>query len=122
MIFVSKFRWKKYINLGKNSWAAYLERGDITTTDASVLLVHGFSGSSVDFVGLSKTLPENYHVVAVDLLNHSDSSAIIDRDVTIEDMTQFLKKVFIFLISRITNLIFCIIKNSKILRFFLLVC
>ena len=93
MIFVSKFRWKKYINLGKNSWAAYLERGDITTTDASVLLVHGFSGSSVDFVGLSKILPKNYHVVAVDLLNHSDSSAIIDRDVLVEDVVQFLKKV-----------------------------
>ena len=106
MIFFSKFRWKKCITLGKNSWAAYLERGDISTTDASVLLVHGFSCSASDFVGLLRTLPENYHVVAVDLLNHSDSSAITDRDVTIEDMAKFLKKVlpiFLLKISRSFN-------------------
>ena len=105
---LSKFRWKKYITLGKNSWAAYLERGDISTTDTSVLLVHGFSGSSVDFVKYSKTLPENYHVVALDLLNHSDSSEVIGRDVLVEDVVQFLKKVkigefFLLLIEKYIN-------------------
>lgn len=77
-------------------WAGYLERGNISTTDASVLLVHGFSGSSSDFLGLLKKLPENYHVVAVDLLNHGGSSSITDREVLVDDMVHFIKKVNLF--------------------------
>ena len=89
----SKFRLKKNINLGKDSWAGYAERGDISTTDASVLLLHSLTFSSAVYIDLLKTIPENYHVVAVDLLNHGDSSAITDRTVLVEDMVQFLKKV-----------------------------
>lgn len=94
----SKFRWKKTINLGRDSWAGYAERGDILTTDASVLLLHSLTFSSAIYIDLLKTIPENIHVVAVDLLNHGDSSSITDRTVIVEDMVQFLKKVTILIL------------------------
>ena len=89
----SKFRWKKSIDLGRDSWAGYAERGDISTTDASVLLLHSLTFSSAIYIDLLRTIPENIHVVAVDLLNHGDSSSITDRNALVEDMVQFLKKV-----------------------------
>jgi len=95
-VFTSKFRKRRYIKLDKSFWASYLERGDINSTEASVLFLHGFSGSAVDFVGILPKLPEKYHVVGIDLPNHGYSTCRRDKVVTPEDMTGLLKKVLFF--------------------------
>eukprot|EP00111_Clytia_hemisphaerica_P018867 TCONS_00055774-protein len=88
----SSFGGKKFIKVEKNVWACYCERNQLKNTNASILLLHGFAGSTFDFVPFVEKLPKNLHIIALDLLNHGESSTITDRDVTVTDMARFVKK------------------------------
>lgn len=62
---------KKFTTLSNGEKLAYLENGN---GDNTLLLLHGNMSSSVHYLPLIKRLPEDVHVISVDLRGFGDSS------------------------------------------------
>ncbi|HEY5298315.1 MAG TPA: alpha/beta fold hydrolase [Verrucomicrobiae bacterium] len=67
-----------------------------------LILLHGLFGSSDNFLGITKTLAEKFHVFALDLRNHGNSphSEEMNYSVMAEDVAEFwdahnLKEIFL---------------------------
>ena len=66
------------IDLGEDRIMFYREVGD--EHDETILFIHGFLGSSYDFVHVMDALKQSYHVVAVDLIGFGLSSKPLSYD------------------------------------------
>lgn len=85
------------MKLDKTTRCSYLERGNIDSTIATVVMLHGFSGSSVDFVDIAPRIGRAYHLVAIDYLNHGNTTKY-NRIVELNEMLKFVKKVWTYML------------------------
>jgi len=95
LVFKSRFH-KKLVHLDDNMCCSYIERGHANLCKQTVLFIHGFECTSVEFLCVSPYFDEDkYHLVAIDLLNHGDSTVIL-KPVELEEMMSFIRKVHWF--------------------------
>ncbi|XP_057312750.1 monoacylglycerol lipase ABHD6-like [Hydractinia symbiolongicarpus] len=88
-VIFSKFKEKNVCVKG-NTYCSYIERGNIDSTKKSILFIHGFFGSAVDFVQIAPYFDKSYHLVAIDMYNHGGTTSL-NRNVTMEDMVVLVK-------------------------------
>ncbi|XP_012554719.1 monoacylglycerol lipase abhd6-B isoform X1 [Hydra vulgaris] len=88
LVFFSPFK-QKSIRLEDGKHCAYVEKGCKKSSKVTVLLLHGFTASYVAYLELGKMFPKSYHVIAVDWLNHGNSTQI-KQLVTVEDVVNFI--------------------------------
>jgi abhydrolase domain-containing protein 6 len=63
----------KYEQLGGTTFC-YAERGTPSPDRSSIIFVHGFTSAKDSWLTIIEGLPQDQHVVAVDLLGHGESS------------------------------------------------
>ena len=92
-----KLHLKKRTAIGDSSCRfSYVERGRPTREKPSLVLVHGFSSSKYDHFRLVEHLPNDYHVVALDLPGHGETTTPgKDVELSINMMMESLEEVYI---------------------------
>lgn len=90
-VIFSEFK-EKNVCVEGNIYCSYIERGNIDSTKKSILFIHGLFGSAVDFVQIAPYFDKSYHLVAIDMYNHSGTTSL-NRNVTMEDMVVLVKMV-----------------------------
>lgn len=94
VVFKSRFH-SNFLHLDDNTYCSYIERGSAAQDKQTILFIHGYQGSFVDFLCVDSYFDENkYHLVVIDMLNHGYST-IINRPVQLEEMMAFLRKVIV---------------------------
>ena len=90
-------QWKsKSIRLDSDYTCFYIERGCVDTTEASILFVHGYGESAVtNFWTFPRYFERKYHLVAIDLLNHGNSTCVKQK-IDTWTLVDFIKKVCMF--------------------------
>ncbi len=70
----------------------YFYRETGVTNPETILMIHGFLGSSYDFINVMNALKDRYHVIAVDLIGFGLSEKPIDFDYAKQNQAQGLVK------------------------------
>lgn len=84
---------KKFVVLKNGEKLAYIEQG---VGEKTLLLIHGNMSSGVHYLPLMQRLPENQHVISVDLRGFGDSSykkAFNHLDELADDLVLFIEKL-----------------------------
>ena len=93
-VFLSPLK-KRYVSLKDGYWASYLEFGSVEKCPETLVFIHGFSGSAVDFLQHLRHLGKDKHMVFVNFLNHGDTMSL-DRDVTMADLVDYVDQIVQF--------------------------
>ncbi|XP_078698344.1 monoacylglycerol lipase abhd6-A-like [Branchiostoma floridae x Branchiostoma belcheri] len=86
--FQSLNRWRsgctiKYVKVGECQFA-YMERGQPSENQPSLLFLHGFSDRKESYCGIIMHLPKHLHLIAVDLPGHGDTGIKAKADLNVE--------------------------------------
>ncbi|KAI8518303.1 Alpha beta hydrolase [Branchiostoma belcheri] len=71
---------------------AYAERGRPSDTQPSVVFLHGFSTSKDTWANFIKALPQNLHIITLDLPGHGESDRNPGQDLSMEGMANTLHR------------------------------
>lgn len=92
------FRYKhgfkaKSARLNSSLTMTYMERGSAKCCPkGTIVFIHGFTGSKDGWVEVAKRIPKEYHIVALDLPGHGDSTRSQEVVGPMEDFADAVKK------------------------------
>ncbi len=70
-----------------------LFEGEGRGTRPTLLLIHGFGASKEAWLRFSKQLKNDFHIIAIDLPGHGDSSKPMDRNYSIPSQVAYLRAI-----------------------------
>ena len=95
---------KKKLIISTDFSISYIERGTQSISGPSILLVHGFSSNKESFCSTVYHLPHRFHVIAVDLFGHGETSLNKTEEYSIATYVHYLKKVYFSVVNETTHL------------------
>ena len=97
LVLFSPFK-SKSVTLENGQHCAYIEKGSLKNSKVTVLMLHGFTASYMNYIQLGKKFDKSYHLIAIDWLNHGNSTQI-KKLVKVEDVVNFVHMVGSVIIS-----------------------
>ena len=83
---------RKKIKLTSDFSFSYIEKGNANSESVPVLLVHGFSASKEQYLGVMKYFPQSQYVISVDLFGHGETSLCDSEQCGVPTQIDYLNK------------------------------
>lgn len=80
----------KQVSVGEKQ-LAYLENTR-DNKEATIIMLHGFSANKENWLRFSAPLASRYHLIALDLMGHGDSTVDMNQSYSIVDQVSFVKQ------------------------------